>query len=83
MSTSTLSMSSNTHVYMYGTAERQLDARMRVASWPTTGGPAESVQTGAGTHDRHGYLPTDTNRTVFKINYCSPSNTLYCIFILV
>ena len=34
---------------MYGTAQWQLDTRMRVASWPTVVGPAESVQTGAGT----------------------------------
>ena len=32
----------------YGTAQRQLDARTWVASWPTTGGSAESVQTGMG-----------------------------------
>ena len=34
----------------YGTAQRQLDTRTRVASWPTADGPAESVQTGASVH---------------------------------
>ena len=33
---------------MYGTAQQQLDTRMRVVSWPTTVEPAQSVQTGAG-----------------------------------
>ena len=34
--------------YTYNTAQRQLDACMRVASWATMGRPAEFIQTGAG-----------------------------------
>ena len=34
----------------YGTAQRQLDPHTWVASWPTVGRPAESIQIGAGAH---------------------------------
>ena len=65
----------------YSTAQRQIDARMWVSSWPTTNRPAN----GRGcppisptvTSIGHPQLRTcnarlDTSRTVFKINYCSP-----------